>query len=427
LKNASITIVTGALSSEVYHYEYNTFANVAVIAEKIEDLKNKLCNYDIIVTHYGLTAFEALYAGCAVALLHPSRTHKACARNSGFYSIPVFKGFKARIPKIINKSRAVAKKYNLLEEQKQSFADFIASLTPQTYRNCPVCGSTKSSAHKVISRSMDKTYRRCPLCKTIYMERLTPPAIEYNADYFFSGYKAQYGKTYLEDFPALREAARRRLLVIKEIAEPLKNNAQKDAPLKNSIRFLDAGCAYGAFLSCVKEEGFECEGIDPVKEAADYVAANTGVKVHTGTFPEVLKTKRFKNGSFDVLTMFYVIEHFTDCKAAVKAAADLLKKGGVFAFSTPSYSGVSGRFLRKKFFDSSPADHRTIWSPYSAKKVLTLFGFKIKKIIVTGHHPERFPIAGHYIKNKNFLYNVFMIISRIFNLGDTFEVYAVKN
>jgi hypothetical protein len=105
----------------------------------------------------------------------------------------------------------------------------------------------------------------------------------------------------------------------------------------------------------------------------------------------------------------------------------ILKPGSILAFSTPSFSGVSGRSSLKRFLEKSPADHYTIWSPKMCRKALSLAGFKVKKIVISGHHPERFPISGKLAKSKKSpLYWILLAVSKIFSLGDTFEVYAVK-
>ena len=105
----------------------------------------------------------------------------------------------------------------------------------------------------------------------------------------------------------------------------------------------------------------------------------------------------------------------------------LLQSGGVLAFSTPSCTGISGRSSLRRFLEHSPADHWTVWSPASCGKALEAAGFTVKKIIVSGHHPERFPLLGKYARSKKSpLYWPLLAISTIFGLGDTFEVYAVR-
>jgi hypothetical protein len=46
--------------------------------------------------------------------------------------------------------------------------------------------------------------------------------------------------------------------------------------------------------------------------------------------------------------------------------------------------------------------------------------------VITGHHPERFPLADRFLKPGTAAYRFFLMISRVFGLGDTFEAYAVK-
>ena len=103
----------------------------------------------------------------------------------------------------------------------------------------------------------------------------------------------------------------------------------------------------------------------------------------------------------------------------------ILRKGGVFAFSTPSAQGVSGRFNTQSFFQNSPADHYTLWEPSTCANILRRYGFKVQKIVSTGHHPERFPrMSGK--KKSGFMFKVYSAASKFFSLGDTFEVYCVK-
>jgi SAM-dependent methyltransferase len=134
------------------------------------------------------------------------------------------------------------------------------------------------------------------------------------------------------------------------------------------------------------------------------------------------------NGGFDAVTLWYVIEHFEEAGKALTEIHGLLKDGGALAFSTPSYSGISGKKSIASFLENSPPDHFAIWSPKICAWILRRYGFRLRKIVVTGHHPERFPLLGRFADpaKKGTLYRFLLLISRLFRLGDTFEVYAVK-
>jgi SAM-dependent methyltransferase len=281
----------------------------------------------------------------------------------------------------------------------------------------------------------------------VYMLRSSPPPIEYETAYFFDFYKSQYGKTYLEDFPRLIHAGKERLRRIEALLDPGNGPGRRQPGRRRpqerrpgegqpeERRLLDIGCAYGPFLVAAREGGFLPLGIDPAPDAVRYVGETLGIPAIRGFFPpsrEDLSPRAegaelFGDRSFTVVSLWYVIEHFERLAPALEEIFRLLKPGGVLAFSTPSFSGVSGRSSRRAFLEKSPPDHWTIWTPRRCSKLLAGYGFRLKKIVVTGHHPERFPLAGRLLeKKKGPVYRFFYILSRIFRLGDTFEAYAVK-
>jgi 2-polyprenyl-3-methyl-5-hydroxy-6-metoxy-1,4-benzoquinol methylase len=256
-----------------------------------------------------------------------------------------------------------------------------------------------------------------------YMDRLTAPPIEYAKDYFFDFYKKQYGKTYIEDFPNIIAAGKERLKHIRALLRTISKD--KESP-GGKTRLLDIGCAYGPFLAAARDEDFSPVGIDPAEDAVNYVRGELKIEAYTGFFPDTPLPAVLAENSFDAVTLWFVIEHFQDFGKVLDEIRRILKPGGVLAFSTPSFSGISRRSSLTAFLEKSPADHFTIWSPH-CRKILKQAGFRLQRICVTGHHPERFPGIGVHAKNgRGFIYQFLMRISRAFKLGDTFEAYAVK-
>jgi 2-polyprenyl-3-methyl-5-hydroxy-6-metoxy-1,4-benzoquinol methylase/predicted RNA-binding Zn-ribbon protein involved in translation (DUF1610 family) len=322
-----------------------------------------------------------------------------------------FSGF---MKKIINASAKISQKQKLDAEQSQNLIGLIKNIDCKVAKKCPVCGES-SIEHPVIARFVDRTYRRCKNCSVEYMLRLNPPPITYTEEYFFSDYKKQYGKTYLEDFPHLVDMAKSRLSHIK--------NVMKKKNTEVPHRLLDIGCAYGPFLQAAKDDGFEAFGIDPSKDAVTYVTDTLKISAVQGFFPDINLPQEILQDGFDVISLWYVIEHFEDVQSALKKISSWLKPGGVLAFSTPSGMGISARRNRNTFLEQSPADHWTIWNPHKMRRVLKPNRLGIRKIVITGHHPERFPFIH---EKKGIMYNVIHCVSKHFGLGDTFEAYAIK-
>jgi SAM-dependent methyltransferase len=420
------------------------------VLEPVPDLRDHLIEYDLLVTHFGQSAFEALYAGTPVLLVSPGPYHEKLAKNAGFFSAGQGRRGIAKLPKLLfrqipgstaglnrdflreltGRCAALRARHNLEEDRKQSLASLINGFSPGGVKGCPACGESAAGRPAFprdslpappLARFAGRCYYRCPRCGIVYMRRFDPPAPEYGREYFFELYQKQYGKTYLEDFPAIAAAGKRRLGVIRSLLAGAGGAVSPDGPR----RLLDIGCAYGPFLAAASGEGFVPAGVDPSEDAVSYVRGTLGLEARQGFFPEAPPPEFAGEKSFDAVTLWYVIEHFENCVPVFERIRRILKPGGVLAFSTPSFSGVSGRGSPARFLARSPGDHWTVWSPRICGKLLGKAGFTVRKILVTGHHPERFPLAGKFARKETAPpYRLLLALSRLFALGDTFEVYA---
>lgn len=180
-------------------------------------------------------------------------------------------------------------------------------------------------------------------------------------------------------------------------------------------------------LAAASEKGWLPYGTDISETVIEYVRSELLFPAVQSEFPEFDSAKEFGINLFDSVTMWYVIEHFSNLKSILEKVSSLLKTGGIFAFSTPSAEGVSGKKNTSEFFKNSPSDHYTIWEPSKTAKILKQFGFEVVKIVSTGHHPERFPKNKNKDMSKNdLLYKYYSTLSHFMKLGDTFEVYCRK-
>jgi SAM-dependent methyltransferase/predicted RNA-binding Zn-ribbon protein involved in translation (DUF1610 family) len=403
----TLTVVSGPLASSDHDYP-----GINAIGP-VQDLKERLHSYDLVVTQFGLTAFEAAWSGCAVLLLNPSPVHEQLSHLAGFASLGIME------PDIRTLQRWLADPEGLAvlsskaaPGKKESLAARLATLRPRNTGPCPSCGQVLGSA---VFRTERKTYLRCPDCGLVRMAFFMPRQEHYDDKaYFFEEYKAQYGKTYIEDIPNIRMAGSKRL----EIIEDLLGGRPDDASL------LDVGCAYGAFVAEAQARGWSPVGSDLAPDAVAYVGKTFGVPAFVSDFSLPGGDGLYPR-NLDCLSMWYVIEHFDELGRILRRAASLVRPGGVFAFSTPSCAGISARYRPADFWERSPDDHFTVWDPRTVRGILKHFGFTVQRIVVTGHHPERFP--GGPRRKGSLAFEATMLLSKILGLGDTFECYAVRD
>lgn len=413
---AKITaIMTGEKSIFI---ESAGYENIEFI-QPVVNLKEHLFEYDLVVTHYGLTAFEAMYAGCAVILLPTSKLHKNLAQKYNFAYISDSKISEKSLYNA-SKSKNVYPKFQKNIDEKGEEKDlgvFLSELAGGRHLSCPICQKIPSQPDPVVSRNISRTYRRCQTCGMLYMSFTTQSEKEYKKAYFFEDYKKQYGKTYQEDFDSIKKQGKRRLSIINLLF--LGNVKERN--------LFDIGCAYGPFMQAAAEDGMNCFGTDISEDAVKYVQHELRFPAAVSAFPEIEITGEFGISQFDVVTMWYVIEHFKNLDAVLSKVSQITKKGGIFAFSTPSGEGISMKSQAKSFFTNSPMDHFTIWEPSKAAKILKKYGFEVLRVVSTGHHPERFPeVKKAGAKPGSLLWKITDLKSRQMKLGDTFEIYCRK-
>jgi len=110
---------------------------------------------------------------------------------------------------------------------------------------------------------------------------------------------------------------------------------------------LDIGCAQGFFLFSASKVGYTTKGIEISQDAAAYAIREFGLDVEAKPFEEL----RFPESSFDVVTLWQVLEHVPYPLMVLKEVYRILKPGGLVVASTPNIEGIPAKILRKKWWD----------------------------------------------------------------------------
>ena len=97
-------------------------------------------------------------------------------------------------------------------------------------------------------------------------------------------------------------------------------------------RLLDVGCAEGAFLEAARDAGFDVHGTELSPHGAASTAQRLGVPVHCGELIDA----RFESGSFDVVTLWHVLEHVLHPGETLAEAHRILRPGGSLVVAVPN-------------------------------------------------------------------------------------------
>ncbi len=225
-------------------------------------LARLLARHDLLITHFGMAAFEALAVGIPAILLNPSGYHARLGAAAGLPMIGVGKPRVADLKRLLKdpaRLQSCVDRFNDAAgpERGRKLARLLGSLARIGSPDCPVCGRTGNA---VIARFADRSYRRCAACGVISMESFAGSRKKYDARYFSSEYKAQYGRTYREDFESIKTASKPRVAIIRRLL-----GSRPDGVV------LDVGCAYGPFLAAAAESGLPAFGLDVSPAAISFV------------------------------------------------------------------------------------------------------------------------------------------------------------
>jgi 2-polyprenyl-3-methyl-5-hydroxy-6-metoxy-1,4-benzoquinol methylase len=126
---------------------------------------------------------------------------------------------------------------------------------------------------------------------------------------------------------------------------------EQHQPVKGKI--LDIGAGTGDFLLEAKNKNWETVGVEP-NEKAKSIAIKKGV-----LFADTIE--KLESNSFDVITLWHVLEHVPDVVHQVAELKRLLKPSGTLIIAVPNF----------KSFDANY--YKTLWAAYDVPRHLWHF------------------------------------------------------
>jgi len=198
-------------------------------------------------------------------------------------------------------------------------------------------------------------------------EIYAPEYFEYSPEHPVDGYA-----DYLGDAERHREAARRRLSLIDQLA-----------PSRG--RLLDVGAAAGFFVDEANRAGWEAEGIDIAPHVVEWGRQQLNIPLRVGELSAVEE-----RGAFTVVTMWDYIEHSLDPAGELARSNELLAGDGLVALSTGDLDSAAARLSRSHWHLLTPRHHNFFFSARTLVRLLERSGFEVTWL---GHPGSRYSLA----------------------------------
>jgi 2-polyprenyl-3-methyl-5-hydroxy-6-metoxy-1,4-benzoquinol methylase len=238
------------------------------------------------------------------------------------------------------------------------------------YNSCPNCGNTNIS--KVLS-AKDYTVSgeqfeiwECNNCTQRFTQNI--PGEESIGRYYQSEEYISHSDTKKGFINNLYHSVRKRTLQQKR--KLIESQTKKD-----SGNILDVGAGTGAFLSTMKNAGWNCTGIEPDETARRNASElyNIQLKKSKELFSLPAKT-------FDAITLWHVLEHVHELHPYVEQLKNLLAAKGKLFIAVPNYTSADANIYKEFWAAYDVPRHLYHFSPKAMKTLLKAHGLQVETI-----------------------------------------------
>jgi SAM-dependent methyltransferase len=137
-------------------------------------------------------------------------------------------------------------------------------------------------------------------------------------------------------------------------------------------RILDVGAGIGAFLSVMKEAGWDIKGIEP-----DDMARQNASNLFQLDLEPPAALYELSDRQFDAITLWHVLEHVHDLHPYIEKISGLLAENGKLFIAVPNYTSKDSLAYRNYWAAYDVPRHLYHFSPESIKTLVQQHGLAI--------------------------------------------------
>ena len=214
-----------------------------------------------------------------------------------------------------------------------------------------IANTFRSSGDEVL---LDQLVR----CKQCGLEYLNP---RLRSDVVIEGYSAGTDEVFVSQAPGRERTFAKSLKLIDQL-RPQRG------------RLLDIGTAGGSFLSVAQKAGWQVEGCEPNRWMSEWANQHYGLHVVPGTIEDM----KLKDESFDVISLWDVLEHTPDPRATLRECSRVLKPGGLLVVNYPDIHSLIARLMGRRWVFLLSV-HLYYFTEKTLSKMLEDLGFRVVK------------------------------------------------
>lgn len=139
---------------------------------------------------------------------------------------------------------------------------------------------------------------------------------------------------------------------------------------------LDVGAGTGAFANSMQQAGWQVMGLEPDETARKNAESKYQLDFQ---LPDALYSLQAE--SFNVITMWHVLEHVHDLHGYLQHCERILKPDGTLIIAVPNYTSLDATIYQQYWAAYDVPRHLYHFSPQSMKSLLQQHGFTISQYV----------------------------------------------
>lgn len=200
----------------------------------------------------------------------------------------------------------------------------------ESRNRCPACRSAESDA---IWPAADRAFHieRCRSCRLVFTvpQLSAHEIVAYYDERYYGAGNVRFG-------PVLESV----------VSWCRRRRADKICRFVSSGRVLDVGCGRGHILNCLRQRGWNVQGVEMNENAVRHARDALGLDVRV----ECFDPDRFPSEHFDAIILWHVLEHLPNVETVLPGLARMLRLGGLLALSVPNFASWQSRISRAHWF-----------------------------------------------------------------------------
>jgi len=233
--------------------------------------------------------------------------------------------------------------------------------------NCALCGSTESDlifsvpSLRLRAQNLRFDLRRCHQCGLVLLSpRPTGEAMA-------ALYQPQYYTAPHRDFVRRLEE-----LILRERVSFVRSHTSGN-------RILDVGCGNGGLLHALSEAEYDVHGLEPYQDALAGVPEGLRSRIRCEPF----EAASYPEGSFDIITLWHVLEHLARPVETLQSIRKFLKSDGTLILEVPNFASREARWLGPYWYNLDAPYHFWHFTPQTLQAAAQQAGFQVTTCVTS--------------------------------------------